>query len=78
MMKITIYTVLLLTAAFSTALSFSGLGSGTEEDPYQITTVHQLQEMNDDLSAHYILMNDIDASETRELWEGINLFSFQA
>jgi hypothetical protein len=46
--------------------SFSGLGSGTEEDPYQITNVHQLQEMNDDLSAHYILMNDIDASETRE------------
>jgi hypothetical protein len=46
--------------------SFSGNGSGTEEDPYQITNVHQLQEMNDDLDAHYILMNDIDASETRE------------
>jgi hypothetical protein len=46
--------------------SFSGNGSGTEEDPYQITNVHQLQEMKDDLSAHYILMNDIDASETRE------------
>jgi hypothetical protein len=47
-------------------LSFSGNGSGTEEDPYQITNVQQLQEMNDDLDAHYILMNDIDASETRE------------
>ena len=57
---------LILTLSFSTALSFSGNGSGTEEDPYQITNVHQLQEMNDELSAHYILMNDIDASETRE------------
>jgi hypothetical protein len=25
--------------------SFSGNGSGTEADPYQITNVHQLQEM---------------------------------
>jgi hypothetical protein len=48
--------------------SFSGNGSGTEEAPYQITNVHQLQEMNDDLSAHYILMKDIDASETR-VWK---------
>ena len=56
----------LFTFAFSTALSFSGNGSGSEEDPYQITNVYELQEMNDDLSAHYILMNDIDASETRE------------
>ena len=48
--------------------SFSGGGSGSEEDPYQITTVEQLQEMNTDeahLSAHYILMNDIDAGDTR-------------
>jgi hypothetical protein len=47
----------------SILLSFSGSGSGTKEDPYQITNLSQLQEMNDDLSAHYILMNDIDASE---------------
>ena len=45
--------------------SFSGNGSGTEEAPYQITNIEQLQEMNDELDAHYILMNDIDASETR-------------
>jgi hypothetical protein len=61
----------LYTFAFSTALSFSGNGSGTDEDPYQITNIHQLQEMNDNLSAHYILMNDIDASETRE-WTDTN------
>jgi hypothetical protein len=50
-----------------TLLAFSGIGAGKEEDPYQITTVEQLQEMNDDLDAHYILMNDIDASDT-ENW----------
>jgi hypothetical protein len=65
-MQKTITLFLLFTLAFSTALSFSGNGSGTEEDPYQITNVHQLQEMKDDLMAHYILMNDIDASKTRE------------
>ena len=60
-------TLLLITIVLScNSFSFSGNGSGTEDDPYQITNVHQLQEMNDDLSAHYILMNDIDASETRE------------
>ena len=51
----------------STALAFSGKGSGTAEDPYQITNVYQLQEMNDEHpeGACYVLMNDIDASETR-------------
>ena len=66
MQKIFILISIIFLITFSTALSFSGNGSGTEEDPYQITNVHQLQEMNDDLDAHYILMNDIDASETRE------------
>ncbi len=54
----TIITLLLLLVLYSTnSYSFSGLGSGTEEDPYQITNVHQLQEMKDDLDAHYIIMN---------------------
>jgi len=39
-------------------------GSGTPADPYVITSVTELQAMNDDLSAHYVLGNDIDASET--------------
>ncbi len=46
---------------------FSGAGSGTEEDPYIITNVYQLQEMDDDLDAWYELGNDIDASAT-ETW----------
>ena len=49
----------------STAFSFSGNGSGTEEDPYQITNVYELQEINLDRYANYIIMNDVDASVTR-------------
>ncbi len=41
-------------------------GSGTEDDPYMIYDVYDLQAMNNDLNAHYALANDIDASETRE------------
>ena len=44
--------------------AFSGSGSGTEEYPYIITDVYQLQEMQDDLEADYVLGNDIDASNT--------------
>jgi len=39
-------------------------GHGTEEYPYVIFDVDDLQNMRNDLSAHYILANDIDASET--------------
>ncbi len=53
--------------AFEEILSFTGEGSGTLEDPYVITTVDELQLMASDLSAHYILGNDIDASAT-ETW----------
>lgn len=43
---------------------FSGAGTGTEEDPYIVTDVYELQEMQLDYEAHYALGNDIDASET--------------
>ena len=49
--------------------AFSGIGSGTEADPYVITTVHELQEMQDELNAYYVLGYDIDASETVN-WDG--------
>jgi murein DD-endopeptidase MepM/ murein hydrolase activator NlpD/subtilisin-like proprotein convertase family protein len=51
------------------AEAFSGAGSGTEQDPYIITNVYQLQEMNNDLDAWYELSNDIDVSETKN-WNG--------
>jgi len=46
------------------AIAFSGSGAGTVADPYQITNATQLQEMADDLNAHYVLMNNIDCSDT--------------
>ncbi|WP_406656532.1 FG-GAP-like repeat-containing protein [Methanolobus sp. ZRKC2] len=40
------------------------IGSGTEASPFPIYSVSDLQDINNNLSAHYILMNDIDASAT--------------
>ncbi len=57
-------TVLIVLWLSGSALAFSGIGWGTEADPYIITTVQQLQEMQDDLDAYYVLGNDIDASDT--------------
>ena len=41
------------------------VGSGTELDPYGITTVQELQAIDVDRSAHYALATDVDASETQ-------------
>ncbi len=46
------------------SISFAG-GNGTESDPYEISNVTQLQNMNENLSAHYELVSDIDASATQ-------------
>src|SRR5690606_24531333 len=47
---------------------FSG-GSGTQEDPYLIHDVYELQAMKDNIFAHYALAQDIDASDTVN-WNG--------
>ncbi|MCG8697339.1 MAG: hypothetical protein MI922_04740, partial [Bacteroidales bacterium] len=39
-------------------------GSGTEVDPYQVTTLDELQSMVNYPGKHYALMNNIDASAT--------------
>jgi len=52
---------------------YSGLGSGTIELPYVITTCSQLQEIGDDPTAHYVLGNDIYCEES-ELWNDGNGF----
>ncbi|WP_363466719.1 hypothetical protein [Halogeometricum borinquense] len=39
-------------------------GSGTEADPYVVTDVRELQAIDADLTAHYVLGNDIDAEDT--------------
>ena len=55
-------TALILACLAAPAAAFSGAGSGTEADPYIITTPAQLQEMATDLDGYYKLGNDIDLS----------------
>ncbi|MDS0260260.1 PKD domain-containing protein [Haloarcula sp. S1CR25-12] len=44
-------------------------GDGTAEDPFVITNATQLQAMAENLTAHYALGNDVDASATAT-WNG--------
>ena len=45
-------------------------GTGTSDNPYQITNIQQLQNINVALTAHYILNNNIDANATRNWNQG--------
>lgn len=51
---------------------FAG-GTGTAEDPYQITTAEQMNNVRKNLSANYVLMNDIDLSGYSN-WEPIGTY----
>jgi len=66
-LTITVDTTKSIIAKFKNTL-FAG-GYGTEANPYQISTIDQLQAINQYPSAHYIQINDIDASETLN-WNG--------
>ncbi len=52
-----------LTILFSTQVSAME-GDGSEETPYRIETCQDLQDINNDLDASYVLANDIDCSIT--------------
>jgi hypothetical protein len=54
---------------------FAG-GDGSSGNPYQIVNCFQLQEMNNFLNASYILMNDIDCSETVSWNDGAGFVPF--
>ena len=41
---------------------FSGAGDGDSENPYEIATAEHLDEVREDLDAHYVLVDDIDLS----------------
>ncbi len=45
-------------------------GSGSEDDPWQVGTLCQLQEIRYDTAAHYRLANDIDAKQSHEWRDG--------
>ena len=57
----------LTVVAPSFAKAFSGSGAGSPDEPYQITTCTQLQEINEQPNQNYVLMNDIDCGDT-ENW----------
>lgn len=48
-------------------LAFSGSGTGTSGDPYQITDCAQLESIDTGLTADYVLANDIDCSTAGSL-----------
>ena len=64
MNKNIIITIIAMIMCIGLATAFSGLGSGTPEDPYQISTLSELNETRNDLTANYILTSDINASIT--------------
>ncbi len=45
-------------------------GAGTSDNPYQIRRLCQLQDISSSPTAHYVLEDDIDASETRDWNDG--------
>ena len=65
---IAVLAVVMILSMDSSA-EFEG-GTGTAGDPYQIANVEQLQDMKLYLDAHYILVDDIDASGTVNWNEG--------
>ena len=69
-MKPVILTILISVFAISVSHAQFAGGSGTVEDPYQIETVDQLQEIRNHLDRHFIQIADIDASDTQNWFFG--------
>lgn len=55
-----VFAVLIFATINSFSLMAYAQEQGTESNPYQITTAQELQNINDNVSAHYKLMADID------------------
>ena len=64
-MKQVILTILISALIISVSQAQFAGGSGTDEDPYQIETLEQLQEIRNHLDKHFIQTADIDASDTQ-------------
>lgn len=61
-------TVLLANLSVPT-YAFASSGLGTEEQPYRVATCEDIQDIQDDLDAHYIQTQNIDCSDTVN-WNG--------
>jgi len=62
-MKYSILSLSLILFVSAANAQFAG-GDGSESDPFQIEDVNQLQAMKDYLDQHFVLIADIDASQT--------------
>ncbi len=65
MMGAGLLALFLLFSGFTagSAFAFSGEGLGTPLDPYQVTTIEQLDEIRDHLSSYFILTRHLDFEE---------------
>ena len=63
--------VLVMAALVPAVPAFSGAGSGTSADPYQITTYAQMNEIRNGSSSYYILTSDINCLG-EPAWEPIS------
>jgi len=57
--------VFVLSISFASASEFSGDGTGTFSNPFQIENCNHLQQMKNELNSYFILMNDINCSDTK-------------
>ncbi len=64
-LSLSIFVLVLIALSLSSTRvdAFAG-GDGSPENPYQISTCLELQDMDTDLDANYILINNIDCSAT--------------
>jgi PKD repeat protein len=62
MLKAVVFTLVLFLLV-TPSLAFAG-GDGSSSNPYEISTCQQLQDMENDLGAHYELVTNIDCSGT--------------
>lgn len=69
MAKFHLLILIILLTTSTTYGQFAG-GNGTEENPYEISTIDDLQEVINHTDAHFIQTNDIDAGETEQWNEG--------
>lgn len=72
-MKTNLYICLLLALSVNfnlNAQSFAG-GDGTDNNPYQISTPTQLNDVRNFMTSHFILLNDIDLTTDFPTWEPI-------
>lgn len=61
--KLKLITLILLLISTSLHADFTG-GDGTEANPYQISTIEQLNEVRDFVDKNFILTNDLDFLDT--------------